>query len=113
MGPSGAHLHRQQIEVFRHEIEVRLSAIRFGCGLGNVTGTEFQRPRNICRLATHGSCRLKIVLVRGDHDKVLTYVKDLRRQGVPSTITLYAIRDLKGEERQAVLAIKKQKQAGR
>ncbi|UCG22883.1 MAG: DNA alkylation repair protein, partial [Chloroflexota bacterium] len=46
--------------------------------------------------------------LRGDHDKVLAYVKELRRQGVPSTITLYAIRDLKGEERQAVLAIKKQ-----
>jgi 3-methyladenine DNA glycosylase AlkD len=51
--------------------------------------------------------------LRGDHNQVLAYVKDLRRQGVPSTITLYAIRDLKGEERQAVLAIKKQKQAGR
>ena len=49
--------------------------------------------------------------LRGDHDKVLAYVKDLRRQGVPSIITLYAIRDLKGQERQAVLAIKKQ--AGR
>ena len=51
--------------------------------------------------------------LRGDRDRVLAYIKDLRRQGVPSTITLYAIRDLKGEERQAVLAIKKQKQAGR
>lgn len=50
--------------------------------------------------------------LRGNHDKVLAYVKDLRRQGVPSTITLYAIRDLKGAERQAVLAIKKQKPAG-
>jgi len=50
--------------------------------------------------------------MRGDHDKVVAYVKGLRRMGVPSTITLYAIRDLKGEERQAVLAIKKQKQAG-
>ena len=47
--------------------------------------------------------------LRGDHDRVLAYVKDLRRQGVPSTITLYAIRDLKGEERQAVLAVKKKK----
>lgn len=46
--------------------------------------------------------------MRGSRDKVLEYVKTLRRMGVPSTITLYAIRDLKGEERQAVLAIKKQ-----
>ncbi len=49
--------------------------------------------------------------LRGDREKVLAYVKDLRRQGVPSTITLYAIRDLKGAERQAVLAIKKKKPA--
>lgn len=47
--------------------------------------------------------------MRGAHDKVVSYVKELRRIGVPSTITLYAIRDLKGEERQAILAIKKQK----
>ncbi len=51
--------------------------------------------------------------MRGNRDKVLAYVKTLRRMGVPSTITLYAIRDLRGEERQAVLAIKKQKQGGR
>ena len=50
--------------------------------------------------------------MRGAHDRVVAYVKDLRRMGVPSTITLYAIRDLKGEERQAVLAVKKQKKAG-
>ena len=49
--------------------------------------------------------------LRGDREKVLAYVKDLRCQGVPSTITLYAIRDLKGAERQAVLAIKKKKPA--
>jgi 3-methyladenine DNA glycosylase AlkD len=47
--------------------------------------------------------------MRGNHEKVLAYVKELRRQGVPSTITLYAIRDLKGEERASVLAIKKRK----
>lgn len=49
--------------------------------------------------------------LRGDRDKVIAYVKELRQMGVPSTITLYAIRDLKGEERQAVLAIKKQKKS--
>lgn len=51
--------------------------------------------------------------MRGNRDKVLAYVKKLRRQGVPSTITLYAIRDLKGAERQEVLAIKKVEQAKR
>jgi 3-methyladenine DNA glycosylase AlkD len=50
--------------------------------------------------------------MRGAHDRVVAYVKELRRMGVPSTITLYAIRDLKGTERQAVLAVKKQKQTG-
>ena len=40
-------------------------------------------------------------------DRLLPYIKDLRRRGVPSTITLYAIRDLKGAKRQAVLAAKK------
>jgi len=51
--------------------------------------------------------------LRGDPDRVIAYVKALRRQGVSSTITLYAIRDLKGEERQAVLDVKKQKKTGR
>jgi hypothetical protein len=37
--------------------------------------------------------------------RVLEFVKDLRRRGVPAAITLYAIRDLKGEERRAVLEI--------
>jgi 3-methyladenine DNA glycosylase AlkD len=46
--------------------------------------------------------------LRSARDKVLPYIKELRRRGVPSTITLYAIRDLKGEERQAVLAIKRE-----
>ncbi len=45
-------------------------------------------------------------LMRGDNRQVLEYVKSLRRRGVPATITQYAIRDLKGAERQAVLDIK-------
>ena len=45
--------------------------------------------------------------LRSACDRVLPYIKELRRQGVPSTITLYAIRDLKGGERQEVLRIKK------
>ena len=41
-------------------------------------------------------------------ETIIDYVKQLRRLGVPSTITLYAIRDLKGEARQEVLAVKKE-----
>jgi 3-methyladenine DNA glycosylase AlkD len=44
--------------------------------------------------------------MRADRDRILEYVKELRRKGVSSTITLYAIRDLKGEQRQEVLSIK-------
>jgi 3-methyladenine DNA glycosylase AlkD len=47
--------------------------------------------------------------LRSAPDLILPYIKDLRRRGVSSTITLYAIRDLKGAKRQEVLAtIKKQ-----
>jgi len=45
-------------------------------------------------------------MMRGSKQKVLNYVKQIRRAGVPATITLYAIRDLKGKERQDVLKIK-------
>jgi 3-methyladenine DNA glycosylase AlkD len=41
-------------------------------------------------------------------ERVLPYVKDLRRRGVPSTITLYAIRALKGPERRAILRLKQE-----
>jgi 3-methyladenine DNA glycosylase AlkD len=44
--------------------------------------------------------------MRADKPKVLDYVKELRRKGVSSTITLYAIRDIKGEQRQEILNIK-------
>lgn len=44
--------------------------------------------------------------MRGNKKRVLAYVKDLRRRGAPAVVTLYAIRDLKGAEREAVLAIK-------
>jgi 3-methyladenine DNA glycosylase AlkD len=43
--------------------------------------------------------------MRGDPERVRDYVKALRRRGVSSTITLYAIRDLRGREREEVLAI--------
>ena len=45
--------------------------------------------------------------LRSAPDRIVAYVKDLRRRGVSSTITLYAIRDLKGREREAILAIKR------
>lgn len=44
--------------------------------------------------------------MRGAKSKVLKYVKRLRHRGVSSTITLYAIRDVKGKEREAVIAIR-------
>jgi 3-methyladenine DNA glycosylase AlkD len=44
--------------------------------------------------------------MRFDKKRVLEYVRGLRRKGVSSTITLYAIRDLKGEQRREVLRIK-------
>ena len=45
--------------------------------------------------------------LRSSPGRIKTYVKELRSKGVSSTITLYAIRDLKGEERQEILAVKK------
>jgi 3-methyladenine DNA glycosylase AlkD len=44
--------------------------------------------------------------MRGARKRVLDYVKSLRRKGVSSVITLYAIRDLKGKEREEVMKIK-------
>lgn len=44
--------------------------------------------------------------MRGAKERVLEYVKSLRRRGVSSTVTLYAMRDLKGEERRSLLAIR-------
>jgi len=45
-------------------------------------------------------------LMRGERETVLQYVADLRRRGVTSVITLYALRDVRGHDRQRVLAIK-------
>jgi len=42
-------------------------------------------------------------VMRGDKKKVFEYVKKLRKRSVPATITLYAIRDLKGAERAEIL----------
>jgi 3-methyladenine DNA glycosylase AlkD len=48
-------------------------------------------------------------VMRGDKAMVLDYVRDLRRRGVSSIITLYAIKDLVGEEREEILTIKARK----
>ncbi len=45
-------------------------------------------------------------LMRGERDAVLAYVTDLRRRGVTSVITLYALRDVRGEDRKRALAVK-------
>ena len=45
--------------------------------------------------------------LRSAPERILPYIKDLRRRGVSSTIVLYAIRNLKGAEREAVLRLKK------
>ena len=42
-------------------------------------------------------------VMRGDKKKVFEYAKRLRKRSVPATITLYAIRDLKGTERAEIL----------
>ena len=46
--------------------------------------------------------------LRSAPELVVPFIKNLRRLGVSSTITLYAIRDLKGRLRQEVLAVKKE-----
>ena len=49
---------------------------------------------------------LKDNMIGKNKEKVLNYVKRLRKMGVSSTITLYAIRRLKGKERETILKIK-------
>ncbi|MFC1563675.1 DNA alkylation repair protein [candidate division KSB1 bacterium] len=46
--------------------------------------------------------------LRSAPEKVVPFIKDLRRQGASSTVILYAVRDLKGIERKEVLAVKKE-----
>lgn len=47
-------------------------------------------------------------LMRGDKQKVLNYVKQMRKVGVPRIITSYAIRDLERKERNEILNIKEE-----
>jgi 3-methyladenine DNA glycosylase AlkD len=44
--------------------------------------------------------------MRGDKKRVPAYVKELRKRGVSSTVTSYALRDLKGEEKAKILTVK-------
>ncbi len=44
-------------------------------------------------------------LMRNDKKRVLDYVVQLRKRGVSSVITLYALKDIKGAERKRVLAL--------
>lgn len=44
--------------------------------------------------------------IRGARTDVIDYIKKLRRKKVSATITLYAIRDLKGAEKQEIINIK-------
>jgi len=46
--------------------------------------------------------------MRGNKQRVLDYIKSLRKKGVSSVITLYSIRDLRGKEREEILKIKPQ-----
>lgn len=44
--------------------------------------------------------------IQGNKKQVLNYIKSLRRRGVSSIITLYAISNLKGKEREEILKVK-------
>lgn len=46
-------------------------------------------------------------VMRSDKEKVLEYIKKLRKQGASAVITLYALRDIKGPEKKHILKIKK------
>jgi len=45
--------------------------------------------------------------LRAAPEPVKALVKDLRRRGAPATVTLYAVRDLRGTERDEILAVRK------
>lgn len=42
-------------------------------------------------------------MMHSDRERIKDYVIDLRARGVSSVITLYVIKDLKGDERAAIL----------
>ncbi|MCP4727975.1 MAG: DNA alkylation repair protein [bacterium] len=45
--------------------------------------------------------------LRSAPEKIIPFVKELRQKGAPSTVILYAIRDLKGKERKDILDVRK------
>jgi len=45
-------------------------------------------------------------LMKSDKNQIIKYVKSLRKKKVSSVLTLYAIKDLKGKERDEILSIK-------
>lgn len=51
--------------------------------------------------------------LNGDRNRVIEYVKSLRRRGVSSKVTLYTIEKFKGKERKAILEIKPEKKRTR
>lgn len=51
--------------------------------------------------------------MRAGPDAVKSLVKELRRRGASSVVTLYAIRDLRGPEREAILSVSKKASAGK
>ncbi|MFC1493021.1 DNA alkylation repair protein [candidate division KSB1 bacterium] len=46
--------------------------------------------------------------LRSAPEKIIPFVKELRQKGAPSTVILYAIRDLKGKKRNMILKIQKE-----
>jgi 3-methyladenine DNA glycosylase AlkD len=46
-------------------------------------------------------------VMRGDRSKVLGFVKGLRKRNISAVITLYALRDIKGLEREKILKMEK------
>jgi len=45
-------------------------------------------------------------LMRGDRERVLAYVRELRSRGVSAVITLYALKDIQGKAREDALAVR-------
>jgi len=45
-------------------------------------------------------------LMKSDKKQIIDYLKDLRKKRVSSILTLYAMKDLKGKEREEILSIK-------
>ena len=62
-------------------------------------------PEDLVQKGVGWTLKDSMLASAGARRRVLALVKQMRRAGVPSTVTLYAIRRLKGEERDAVLKV--------